>query len=570
MFKALAAFVFFVLSTFTAAAQDTFWVQIEAHQTATRAQDRAREFATGVDNVAGFYLGDGFYAIFIGPYSEEPQAQRALAVLQARNAVPRDAFVKNGRYFKEQFWPIGGSTAAPAPAEPTRNSDTLLDAADETPAEATASEADLSRADRQELQKALHWAGHYDGTIDGAFGVSTRSAMQSWQEASNKPGTGILTTQQRAELLDSYNSVLDGMNMRLVRDNASGIQMLVPTNVVRFTEYKPPFVRFEASGDIPDALVLFISQEGNAETLATLYEVFQILDFVPADGARNLSDTGFEIEGIGGGIHSYTSVSLQDGAIKGFSLIWPEGDNPRRTRILAQMTDSFERRDGVLDPNIVPAVENQGLDMMAGRALSQPRLSRSGFYVGADGTVATTPDAVQNCTRITLDRNTDAAVILTDDDLGIALLRPNIPPTAISVARFRTDAPQVQDQIAVAGYPFNGALSTPTLTFGQVADLRNLSGDTRLNRLSVLTRPGDAGGPVFDETGAVLGMLLPRADSISRVLPSEVNFSVDAAQIMALMVKSGVSGTPAGSTATISPVALTKQASEMTLSVSCW
>ncbi len=554
-------------------------MQIEARQTLTGAQDRAREYARRLDDVAGFYLGDGFYGIFVGPF-DQFGAENALDRLLRRGAIPSDSFVKDGEFFKQQFWPIGGTVTAPsAPANPRSSTPTTADAAipddpvdapDETPQEARASEALLTRDEKKDLQIALRWAGFYNAAIDGSYGRGTRAAMQAWQEANNQEPTGILTTKQRVILFEQYNSVLEGLDMRLVRDDASGIRMKVPTGVVTFTEYKPPFVRFDASGDIPEAQVLFISQQGDEGRLVGLYEVFQILDIVPPEGTRNLARNGFVIEGVGDGIHSYTNVSLQNGAIKGFSLVWPQGDDARRLRIIEEMNKSFERLDGVLDPDIAPPGEDQAIDMVAGLAVRQPQMSRSGFYVSADGTVLTTAEAVQNCQRITYDREDDAEVIFTDNDLGIALLRPRDNLVPINVAEFLTAVPRLQDQIAVAGYPFNGVLSAPTLTFGQIVDIRGLNGDDRIKRLSILPQPGDTGGPVFDDSGAVIGMLLPRADGDTQVLPAEVNFSLDAQQIVDVLASQGVAATTREPAGPISPVELTRRAADITVLVSCW
>ena len=575
--KAIAALILLMLSTLPAAAQDNFWVQIEARQTLTGAQDRARDYARRLDDINGFYLGDGFYGIFIGPFTEA-RAQTALERLLAQGAVPPDSFVKNGQFFKQQFWPIGGGTgqAATVPDAPEPTPQTAEIPADpvvtpdETPQQARVSEDALSRPEKQELQRALQWSGFYAAAIDGSFGRGTRAAMQAWQEANNQEPTGILTTTQRALLLDQYNSVLDGLNLRLVRDSASGIQMQIPTDIVSFTEYQPPFVRFEASGDVSEALVLFISQEGDAGKLVGLYEILQILDIVPTDGPRCITDTGFEIEGIGGGIHSYTTVTLQEGEIKGFMLVWPQGDDARRARMLDIMRDSFENLPGTLDPQIVPASEDQAIDMVAGLAVRQPKLSRSGFYVANDGTVVTTPEAIAGCDRITIDREDNAEVIFEDAGLGLAILRPVEALSPISIAAFQTGVPRLQDQIAVAGYPFNGVLSAPTLTFGQVVDIRGLTGDDTIKRLSILPQPSDAGGPVFDNSGAVLGMLLPRKDGNTQVLPPEVNFSLDATQIVSVLADQGITAQTSGISRPISPVALTRRAADITVLVSCW
>ncbi|KJZ21036.1 serine protease [Loktanella sp. S4079] len=576
MIRLLAALCVLGASTFSATAQDNYWVQIEARRTLTGAQDRAREYAGTIDSVHGYYLGDGFYGIFIGPYTET-NAQTALGTLLSMGAIPSDSFVKDGSRFKQQFWPIGGqqNTRATLPSDDTAAlassvEDTPVTPSNETVAEARASEAELNREEREELQKALQWAGFYSAAIDGAFGRGTRNAMQAWQVANNREATGVLTTRQRALLFEQYNSVLEGTNMRLVRDDASGIQMQIPTGVVAFSEYKPPFVRFDASAGIPEVQVLFISQEGDAGRLQGLYEIMQILSIVPTEGARRLTDTGFEIEGIGSDIHSYTSVTREGTDIKGFTLVWPANDDDRRERVLDIMKASFTRLDGTLDPSIAPPGEEQAIDMVAGLAVRQPQLSRSGFYVDDAGIVVTTPEAVAQCDRITLDREYEAEVIATDTDLGVTLLKPVDQIAPLDVAEFGTRTPILQDQIVVGGYPYNGVLSAPTLTFGQLIDLRSLNGDDRLARLSILPQPSDAGGPVFDKYGAVIGMLQPRIEGSSQVLPPEVNFAVDADQIVAMLNSNGIAATTSEAAQEISPVAMTRHAADVTVLVSCW
>jgi hypothetical protein len=577
MFKVIVSFVLLTFSAVSATAQDNFWVQVEAQTALTSAQTRARDYASALDGVHGFYLGDGFYGIFIGPYSET-EAETALATLLGLGVIPSDSFVKDGRRFQQQFWPIGGRTAVATqlPVDPQTTADpvdeiaALTPPADETVAEARASESALDRPAKEDLQIALRWAGHYNAAIDGSFGRGTRAAMQAWQVANAEEPTGVLTTRQRAKLFEQYNSVLEGTDMRLVRDDASGIQMKIPTGLVEFTEYKPPFVRFDPNADGPQAQVLFISQSGDAGRLVGLYEIMQVLDIVPTDGPRNLTSTGFEIEGIGDDLHSYTTVTLEGTDIKGFTLVWPAGDDARRTRVLDIMKDSFERLDGTLDPALAPPGEDQSIDMVSGLSVRQPTLSRSGFYVSQDGIVVTTTEAIAQCDRITIDRETDAEVIATDVELGVALLRPTTEIVPHGTAAFQTGTPRLQDQVVVGGYPYDGVLSAPTLTFGQVVDIRSLTGDDRLGRLSILPQPSDAGGPVFDKYGAVIGMLLPRIDGNSQVLPAEVNFSLDAQQVIALMDANGVGSTVSEDMTEIGPVQMTRNAADITVLVSCW
>lgn len=562
-------------------AQDAVWVQVEAQPTLSAAQTRVRAYAATLDDVSGYYLGGGWYGIVLGPYAPA-DADRVLRDLRRGGQIPADSFIANGAGFRQQFWPVGVGAATtaqplPAPTSDTPAADTTPEIAtapviaqpDETPRQARASEALLNRGERELLQTALQWAGFYSSAIDGAFGRGTRGAMQAWQDANNHDATGVLTTAQRAELLTAYNAVLDGMDLQLVRDDAAGVELLIPTGVVQFAEYEPPFARFDAKGTL-DAQVLLVSQEGDQNRLFGLYEILQTLAAFPTEGPRTRRDNSFTIEGIGDGVHSYVQAELRGGQIKGFALIWPEGDDDRRRRVLSEMVASFNTIPGVLDPALATPGEDQAIDLVAGLAVRKPRLSRTGFYIDGTGTVLTTAEAVAGCERLTIDTEHDATLTHLDEALGIAVLRPANALAPMGIAAFQTAVPRLQSEIAVAGYPYGGVLVTPSLTFGRLADIRGLNGEDQLKRLSLTAQPGDAGGPVFDNGGAVLGMLLPKTSRNGQVLPPEVSFSVDSDRIAASLADAGITVETTDTVAFMPPETLTLRAADQTVLVSCW
>ena len=596
MIRALTFFFILALSPVTAIAQNTVWVQVEAQPTLSTAQARARVYAGQLENVNGYFLGGRWYGVVLGPYTPN-DAEALLAALRRSGQIPNDSYIVDGSRFRQQFYPVGvGAQTAAQPLPATIASAPLVDevvaapeveapviappiieapvvdpvqAPDETAKEAQASEALLDRAQRMDLQVALQWAGFYTSAIDGAYGRGTRASMRAWQEANNHEPTGILTTRQRAALLTAYNAVLEGMDLQVVRDDASGIEIMIPTGVVSFSEYEPPFVRFDAKGEI-DAKVLLISQEGDQNRLYGLYEILQTLAIVPTEGARGRDKSSFELEGIGDGIHSYTYAKLDDGNIKGFSLIWPEGDDERRRRILGEMKASFVTLEGVLDPSLATPSEDQAIDLIGGLAVRKPQMSRSGFYIDDQGSVLTTMQAVQSCESITIDGEHDMSIVHSDEALGIAVLRPQDKLAPQNVALFQTGVPRLQAEVAVAGYPYGGVLVTPSLTFGRLADLRGLNGEENVKRLSLTAQKGDAGGPVFDNGGAVLGMLLPRASTNGQVLPPEVSFALDADQILTSLQAAGISVLTTDTMAFMPPETLTLRAAENTVLVSCW
>ena len=117
--------------------------------------------------------------------------------------------------------------------------------------------------------------------------------------------------------------------------------------------------------------------------------------------------------------------------------------------------------------------------------------------------------------------------------------------------------------------PFGGVLSAPTLTFGTFEDVKGLDGDARLARLEIASEDGDAGGPVFDATGAVAGMLLPR-DEGTRRLPGSVAFAADAPVLAEFLSSNGVEALASDATGAIAAEDLTLAAMDLTVLVSCW
>jgi S1-C subfamily serine protease len=343
--------------------------------------------------------------------------------------------------------------------------------------------------------------------------------------------------------------------------------MLLPMGEIAFEAHEAPFARYTSAGDL-GVQVFLISQPGDQTTLFGLYEIMQTLEIVPLDGPRERGADRFTLTGRNDRIVSHTEASLQGGEIKGFTLIWPVGDEARRTRILDEMRASFTRLPGVLDP-AAGTDQAQNVDLISGLQIRRPRLSRSGFYVDARGTVITTSEVARACTRITLEQDVEAEVVTTDDALGIAVLRPREPMAPAAIARLSADVPRLQSAVAVSGFPYEGLLNAPTLTYGTLADVTGLRGETELKRLALDALPGDAGGPVLDTGGGVLGMLLPRDDRGAQ-LPRDVSFAANARAIGDVLAAAGLGAQSGPGTGQVTPAELNRIAAGMTVLVSCW
>ena len=594
-------------------AQERAWVQIEAQPTLAQAESRARAYAQAFPDVAGFRMSSGWYAIVLGPYSPEAALAR-LAQLRAENLIPSDSFIAGGQLFRQPYWPVGanpgaaplqdalaGTSAAPpvattpAPAEeaasplpetgsdptalPANDADAADAAAapvpmlpDETPAEARASEAQLSRAEREELQSALKWFGFYTAAIDGAFGPGTRASMAAWQAANGYEETGVMTTGQRAQMLEELARIEAELGLETVTENESGIELSLPMAMVEFDAYAPPFVQYRERNNSGLRVVL-ISKPGDRAALIGLYDVLQTLRDVPPEGERLLGERSFSISARNDTTASYSFAELSQGLVKGYMVIWNPADpaiEDRASRVISAIGASFRPIGGrALDPGLIALDDGVRRGMLAGMEVRKPAISRSGFFVSATGDVLTTTEALQSCSRITIDRDTDAVIAAVDEAAGLALLRPVRPLAPRHYAGFAEGPGRIGQEIAVAGYSYEAALPAPTLTFGALEDVRGLAGEEGLSRLSIATMPGDAGGPVIDTAGAVLGMLRPDGAPEGRVLPEGVAFVTNAGQI-ATVLGDRLTPRPAERNGALSPEDLTEVATSMTVLVSCW
>jgi peptidoglycan hydrolase-like protein with peptidoglycan-binding domain len=561
-FYSMAMIAVAVIWSTDASAQGASWLQVEARQNEAQARERANDYAARLPDVSGFRLASGWYAVVLGPYPEAEAAAR-LAQLRFSRAVPIDSFLSDGDNFRARYF--GSDDVVAVAAEPI---DPLppLKAGEETPAEARTAERAMSRDERELVQIALRWEGFYNSSIDASFGPGTRRAMSTWQESVRFEPTGVLTTNQRRQLLEGYLNALEALNMTPLIESNAGIEINLPTGLVEFDRYEPPFAHFTSKTD-DGVTALLISQTGDAATLQALYDIMQTLEIVPLDGSRAFRRRDFTLTGENDRIVSHTYARLEGDAIKGFTLIWPTGDEKRRRLALSSMEESFRATDGVLPDTAGSAAQN--IDLLAGLEIRRPERSRSGFYVDAAGAVLTTAAAVSQCSRITLDDDIDAEVAAEDASLGLALLRPVQALAPLAIASLAANEPRLQSDVAVAGYSFGGVLGAPSLTYGTFADVKGLDGDARVQRLEVASEPGDAGGPVFDGFGAVMGMLLDSSNN-GRTLPAGVAFAADAPVLAAFLIANGLDLPASSETDDIAPEDLTLLAADMTVLVSCW
>jgi S1-C subfamily serine protease len=147
---------------------------------------------------------------------------------------------------------------------------------------------------------------------------------------------------------------------------------------------------------------------------------------------------------------------------------------------------------------------------------SQSVRQGTGFYVGGNGLLLTVAHVVDGCGRIDLvgagGSIKDASVLRRDPAADVALVfsASGAPFPVLKVAH---RAPPGSGRLLVMGYPDNqrgsNPVPVPAVTMNRLARANNASvpGTETGLILRANIRHGDSGGPVLDESGAVVGIV---------------------------------------------------------------
>ena len=167
----------------------------------------------------------------------------------------------------------------------------------------------------------------------------------------------------------------------------------------------------------------------------------------------------------------------------------------------------------------------------------------SGFYLGAH-TLVTAQHVVAGCTRVTLEDGRALALVASDPDLDVAVLRaPGAAGRWLSLAEGDL---RLGQQVHAAGFPYYAIAGTSlNLTSGNVSALAGVDDDRRFFTFSAPVQPGNSGGPLVDSRGAVRGLVVARLSEDYIVeatgsLPQNVNYALGEAELERFLSQHGV------------------------------
>lgn len=171
--------------------------------------------------------------------------------------------------------------------------------------------------------------------------------------------------------------------------------------------------------------------------------------------------------------------------------------------------------------------------------------SGTGFFVNAEGWLATNAHVVDGCSSITVGTFGTVVQKQVDTQNDLAIVRVSVPPSSIKGIAIRHAPPRLGEDVAALGYPLSGLLSDNVkITTGNINSLVGMENDTRYLQISTPIQPGNSGGPLLDKAGNLLGIntatLGTKFAVNSGILPQNVNFALRASVLELFLQARGV------------------------------
>lgn len=228
------------------------------------------------------------------------------------------------------------------------------------------------------------------------------------------------------------------------------------------------------------------------------------------------------------------------------------------------------------DPGLAakPAPSQQGAKKTAVRRSS----SGSGIVVSRDGYVLTNQHVVRQCDSYEVidnaSRRLPAALQAADHARDLALL--TVKGGFDAAAPVRGDsAPRLGEAVTVVGYPLVSVLGArPTVGFGHVSSTVGVRGNPGQMQISVPIQRGNSGGPVLDQAGNVIGVVVSKLDALKVAqrmgdLPQNVNFAIRGEAVRTFLEAQGVNFTASDDAGKLENTEIASRGAAVTVRVRC-
>ena len=156
--------------------------------------------------------------------------------------------------------------------------------------------------------------------------------------------------------------------------------------------------------------------------------------------------------------------------------------------------------------------------LLALPAHAQQIASGTGFFISKAGHVMTNEHVVRGCDTVRIRNHemgwTEAEVVKTDAEIDLALLKSSTIPPRVAPIREEDGTPiRPGERLLVIGYPeHHGQTGRYKISRSKVKDTKGPMGGDQWVQFEDAARQGNSGGPLLDESGNVIGVVMGKAE----------------------------------------------------------
>lgn len=204
--------------------------------------------------------------------------------------------------------------------------------------------------------------------------------------------------------------------------------------------------------------------------------------------------------------------------------------------------------------------------------------SGSGILLNSTGDVLTNYHVVEGCKTLSAfdsaKKRSAATVVAIDPptDLAVVRIRSSVGEPAV----FRSGAsPQVGETVAAIGFPLTGLLASgANVSFGHIGALAGLGDDDTKLQISAPVQPGNSGGPLLDQGGLVIGVVVQKLDAIKVAkltgdIPQNINFAIKGSVAQKFLASRGVTFSAAVPSGVLEGIEVAKRGKVAAVLIKC-
>ena len=419
----------------------------------------------------------------------------------------------------------------------------------------------LPEAERKAIQTDLIWTGHLNSTATGTFGPLTFRAVNAFKGAQGS-GDGLLAAAERQALARAAQTARTAAGFVLLTDERSGVRLGIPQKLLTKRDANTLGGSRWQSAD--QRVTLDTSATPPGETLPALFEKAT----APNPNIQRrvtyklLRPDFFVIAGETPSGKFYRRVAGGPAGLRGVSVGYDKALAASFDRVVTAIADSFEPFPGAgpAKPGAPPVAAPARPDA--------PRLANERAGTGlvvAPNLVLTARAAVEGCKSLKA-AGKPATLRTSDAAGGLALLdvaglagaeRPALAGDAVPASG--------EGVLALAFFRgADGALAAVALP-GEVAA-------AGANAVSLPLQPGQAGSPVFDRQGRLLGLVAgepPAGGLVAGIAPQRRYALAGADALRPVLAKAEITLAAGSGGAALSTGAIVARNAPALVAISC-